>query len=354
MFDFSEIQMNKLVVHKVGNKLREEGCFLSPHIYPLFDANLEELLLKYFLSPFKDKILYKFFHETDIHLHELYNAVTAVFINRETFYEQSIHIANHLYEKARHPQIKAGEFYLAYFSGCMLGEQTTDAIGIFKTETKENFITIHSNETGLQIAAGEGINIKKLDKGCIIFNSHSVDGYRVAIVDNTNKNSDALYWKEDFLQLADLQDEYFHTKNCLEVCQDFAENVYGVMHDADKKERVVFMNEAISYFNNNKEFQIDDFVETVVKEPELAQQFKEYKEAYEANQGIPSTAQFNISGHAVKTAKRKLKNLIKLDTDIEIKLTNPSVENGGADFIERGFDQNKGMNYYKIYFHSEE
>lgn len=356
MFDFSELQMKQLVIHKVGNKLRDEGFFAAPDVYFLTDGNVEELLLKYFLSSFREKVVYKFFHETDLHLHELYNYITSVFIDQNDFYEQSTNILQYLYEKSNHPQIKGGEFYMAYFSGCKINEYTTDAIGIFKTETKENFLKVSTGKQGFSIDADKGINIRKLDKGCIIFNTESPDGYRIAVVDNSSKNNAeiAAYWKEDFLSLTDVQDEYFHTKNCLELCQDFAENIYGAVHQADKKDQVVFMNDAISYFAQNDQFQVDDFVETVVKEPELRQQFKEYKECYDINQGFQPTQEFCISNQAVKTAKRKFKNLIKLDTDIEIKVNQPVEEQAGTNFIERGFDEQKGMNFYKVYFNQEE
>lgn len=354
MFDFAEIAMDQLVIHKVGNKLREEGFVVAGDIYPINDGNVEELLLKYFLSSFKEKVVYKFFHETDIHLNELYMYASSIFINKDAFYEQSVNILKHLYEKSSHPQIKAGEFYVAYFSGCLVNEQRVDAIGIFKTENKENYLRISNRHNAFNIDADKGINIKKLDKGSIIFNIESVDGYRVAVVDNVNKgNNEALYWKDEFLRLTDVQDEYYQTQNYLNLCQDFAEAIYGPVYNADKKDKVVFMNEAISYFTSNSEFQLDNFVDNIIREPELKSQFKEYKQIYDINQGLELTEAFNISDHAVKSVKRRFKNLIKLDTNIEIRIKTPA-ETSDITYIERGYDEEKGMHYYKVYFNEEE
>jgi hypothetical protein len=50
--------------------------------------------------------------------------------------------------------------------------------------------------------------------------------------------------------------------------------------------------------------------------------------------------------------KRKFKNHIKLDNNIEIKLHNASEQ--AQTQIERGFDENKGMYYYKIFFNEED
>lgn len=354
MFDVSRVEMEQLVIHKVGNKLKDEGIVVSPAVCRLTDGDVEQLLLKYFLSSFREKLLYKFFHETDLHLNEVYMYAAQAFIHPADFYDQSVNILKHLYEKSSHPQIKGGEFYVAYFSNCLVHEQPVEAIGIFKTERKENYLKISSSRDEFMVGADVGINIKKLDKGCIIFNSESTDGFRVAIVDNVNKggNNEALYWKEEFLRLADVQNEYFHTKHCLDMCREFAQTVYGPVYQADKKDQVVFMNEAITYFNSNSEFNLDDFARDVLKEPELVEQFKEHKGLYELNQGMPQAGAFGISGQAVKTAKRKIDNLIKLDTGIEIKIK--AAETGGPDSIERGYDETRGMSFYKVYFHSEE
>jgi hypothetical protein len=355
MFDFSEIQMEQLVIHRVGNKMREEGLGISPDVCAITDGNVEELLLKYFLSSFREKILYKFFHETDIHLNELYMYTSSIFINRQTLVEQSVNMLKHLYEKSTHPQIKGGEFYVAYFSGCTVNEQKVDAIGLFKTEKKENYLKVTKSRNEFIIDADKGINIRKLDKGCIVFNIESVDGYRVATVDNVNKgNNEAMYWKEDFLRLTDVQDEYFHTNHYLHLCQDFTENTYGPVYQADKKDQVVFMNEAIAYFANNEQFEAADFIQQVVREPERIEQFREHQQQYEQNQGLTAVEAFPISGQAVKTIKRKFRNLIKLDTDIEIKVKSPTAENSELGFIERGYDEAKGMHFYKVFFNEEE
>ncbi|MDF2500532.1 MAG: 37kDa nucleoid-associated protein [Anaerosporomusa subterranea] len=355
MFDFSEIKLDKIVVHKVGNRLREEGYITATAEYELTNGNVEELLLKYFLSAFREKVVYKFFHQTDLHLNELYMYASNIFIDQSRFFEQSVNVLKHLYETSTHPQIKSGEFYMTYFSGCLINDRQVDAIGIFKTERKENYLKVSQWRNDFTIDMDQGINVRKLDKGCIIFNTDSQDGYRVAIVDTVNKTaSEAVYWKDDFLRLTDVQDEYFHTQNHLNLCRDFAENVYGPLHQASKGEQVTFMNNAVAYFDKNQHFQLDDFVEQVVKEPELIEQFKEHKELLEMNQGLPPAQSFSISNPAVKSIKRKIKNLIKLDTDIEIKVKTPAAETSETSFIERGYDELKGMHYYKVFFNEEE
>ncbi|HWR39621.1 MAG TPA: nucleoid-associated protein [Patescibacteria group bacterium] len=357
MFDLSKTRLEQLVIHKVGNPSREEGMSLSAGPIVLYDGDLEELLLKYFLSPFREKVVRRFWQEEGLQQHELYHMLSNVFIRPTSFYDESVKILERLYEKSRHPQIRGGEFYMARLSGCLFGASEVEAIGLFKTERRENYLKVAPSGSGFVVSRDQGISVRRLDKGAIVFNTESPDGYRVAIVDHVSRGRDqetADYWREDFLGLTEVRNEYFHTEKYLDLCQDFAENVYGPLCQADKKDKVVFMNEAIAYFDKNQEFQMDDFVHNVVKTPEIIEQFQEHKKMYEANQGIEPAETFSISGPAVKTVKRRFKNLIKLDTDIEIRVKGSGENAGETGYIERGYDADRGMHFYKVYFNEEE
>lgn len=354
MFDFSNIQLKDMAIHKVGNKHDNEGIVIAENLYEFDDADLEALVLKYLLSSFKKDTFFRFFHETDIHLNEVYNYVTKIFFDRRNFYEQSVNVLKHLYECSTHPNIKSGEFYMTYFTDVIFEGQTVDAIGIFKTENKDVYLKITQRRKDFDVDWEHGINVKKLDKGCLIFNLDSQYGYRVCIVDTVNKNDDeAQFWKDEFLNLTELHDDNFNTKTYLSLCQDYCENIYAPLHQADKKEQVQFLNNALNYFSTNEQFDLDHFASEVLREPEYIEDFKSYKEGFEEANEMESQEQFAISAPAVNKMKRKFKSLIKLDTEIEIKINNvPEIDN--TQFIERGFDEEKGMKYYKIYFNEEE
>ena len=61
--------------------------------------------------------------------------------------------------------------------------------------------------------------------------------------------------------------------------------------------------------------------------------------------------EFNISTNAIKEIKREIKNLIRLDKTIEIKITDITKEK--ANMIEKGYDAEKNMKYYKLYYNEE-
>lgn len=354
LYHFAEVNLDQLVIHKVGNKSKHEGMTIARELCKLDGVGDLELLLKYFLTPFKGETLYRFYHEADLHLNEMYMYASKIFLDRSVFYEQSVNMLKHLYEKSDHPQIKSGEFYLAYLTGVRFGEDLVEAIGIFKSENKDLFMQVMQNRTDFDLAFAEGINIKKLDKGCLIFNVGSQDGYKVCIVDATKKqDEEAAYWKDEFLRVTEIQDDNFQTKTALNLCKNFCEDIYGQVYQADRKEQAVFINKALDYFSNQSEFDIDHFAEQVMEDPRQAEDFKSYKRDFEESNGLTGQERFNIAPKTVKAMKRKFKNLIKLDTEIEIKINPTPAEEDNTQFVERGYDAEKGMYYYKIYFNEE-
>ncbi len=154
----SEANLESIVLHKVGNKQLEEDIKLSKSTLNI-DDSIKELLMTYFLSPFKSEEYYRLHHETDINLNEVFSYVSRIFEDKTELYEQSISFAKHLYEKSVHPKVKTGEFYVAYITDCIVDGETVDAIGLFKSESKDTFLKIYPTEDNFTIGSDYGINI---------------------------------------------------------------------------------------------------------------------------------------------------------------------------------------------------
>ena len=69
-------------------------------------------------------------------------------------------------------------------------------------------------------------------------------------------------------------------------------------------------------------------------------------EAYDDNN-------FPISNTAVTASRKKLKNTIELDTNIQIKMDFINPESA-EKFVEKGWDEEKQMYYYLVYFNKEQ
>ncbi len=350
MLNLFSAQIESLSLHRVGNKHKNEALFLSKEPYTLNDE-VTGLLKEYFFKPFREKEenYYRFFHEADLEFNGMYAAAVEIFLTPTKMHEVSKKIAKQLHGESDHPHIKSGEVCVVYFSNLVMDNEKVDGVGIFKSELKNDFLQFEEQGDNLKILIKQGININKLDKGCLIFNTKKEEGFKVLSVDNNRY--DTKYWLEDFLGLIPLADENFYTKNYLKFCQNFAKDV--VLPAEDKQQEVLFMNRAVNHFAKNDNFEETHFLNEVMDNPELIPEFRHYKVEKGPKYSIEDVSSFDIANKAVSDTRKKIKNVINLDTNIQIKMDfiNPeSVEK----FVEKGWDEERQMYYYLVYFNKEQ
>lgn len=323
---------------------------LSEQPYKL-DDELTPLLKEFFLKPFRDKEenYYQFEHEADLEFHELYTIASEIFANPESIHQQSKKITQHLFEQSMHPHIKSGEVYVAYLEGLQIDNEKVDAIGIFKSELKQDFLQFSEKENQLEAFLQQGVNLNKLDKGCLIFNVKKEEGYKILSVDSNRY--DARYWLESFLGVDPCEDDNFKTKKYLKFCQDFAKDV--VLPAEDKQQEVLFMNRAVNHFAKNDTFEESSFMNEVIDNPDLIPEFQHYKSERAPKYSIEDLTTFPIANTAVSAARKKIKNVINLDTNIQIKMDFINPESAER-FVEKGWDEEKQMYYYLVYFNKEQ
>ena len=338
--------IDKLIVHKVGNKSNNEGVSISKTSVRT-DEMVDSLLLKYFFSPFKDEDYYHFKHESDLAMHEMFQYSSAIFEDTDCLYEKSVHIANHLYNCSNHPKIKGGELYISYIQDCIIDGETVDAIGIFKSESKETYLKINPLVDGFEIRSDNGINIKKLDKGCIIFNIEAEDGYLVAQVDNLSKQSEARYWCEDFLRIQQQNTKFYQTLNTLELCKEYMTEKLPKDFDISMVDKSDMLNKSAQFFKGKDAFIMEEFTEEVLQQPEVIESFNNYKNENIEKNELELEEQFDISNSAVRKQARFFKSVIKLDKNFHVYV------HGKKERIERGYDEAKGLNYYTLFFEEE-
>lgn len=350
MINLYNTHIASLSIHRVGNKSRNEGILLSAAPYEM-DDELTPLLKEFFLKPFRDKEenYFNFQNETDLEFHELFNLVSEAFANPDNIHEQSKKITKYLFDQSMHPHIKSGEVYITYMENLQLDNEKVNAIGIFKSELKQDFLQFREGESQLDAVLQEGVNLNKLDKGAIIFDVKKEEGYKILSVDSNRY--DARYWLESFLGVEALADDNFYTKKYLKFCQDFAKDV--VLPAEDKQQEVLFMNRAVNHFAKNDNFEETSFMNEVLDNPDLIPEFKHYKSEQAPKYKIEDVTTFPIANTAVTAARKKIKNVINLDTHIQIKLDFINPESA-EKFVEKGWDEEKQMYYYLVYFNKEE
>jgi hypothetical protein len=350
MINLFNTHIESLSIHRVGNKSRNEAIFLSENQYGLNDE-IVPLLKEYFFKSFREKEenYFQFAHEVDLEYNDMFNLATEIFTNPSSVHEVSKKITNHLFEQSNHPHIKNGEVYVTYLTNVSIDNNVVDAIGVFKSELRTDFLQFEENGSNLEMVLQEGINLNKLDKGCIIFNHKKEEGYKILTVDSNRY--DARYWLEHFLAVDAFQDENFMTKKYLKFCQEFAKEV--VFPAEDKKQEVMFMNRAVNHFAKNDNFEETAFLNEVMDNPDLIPEFKNYKADRGEKYSIEDVTSFPIANAAVSDARKSIKNVINLDTNIQIKLDFINPESA-EKFVEKGWDEEKQMYYYLVYFNKEQ
>lgn len=352
MVTFFEASFNTISVHHVGNQSQSEMYALSDHPLVLKDELISSLLKQYFLSPFEKSVeVYHLMHSTgDLGLNEIHHFATQIFENKDKFHETSQQMAKYLYKIANHPKIKSGELYVAYFKNVQIEGNLLDAIGIFKSENKETYLKVYPAEGGFAVDYEENaININKLDKGCLIFNIEKENGYKVVVIDSTTRGQEAaVYWKDEFLQLKIRNDSYNQTSNALGIYKNFVTNKIDDEFEMTKADKIDLLNRSMKYFKEKETFDMDEFAGEVISNPKAIESFKTFKNQYEEEYDTKIGDTFEISGNAVKKQARVFKSVLKLDKNFHIYI------HGDNKLIEKGFDDDKHMNYYKVFFKEEQ
>ncbi len=347
MLDLTQAQLQKLIIHKVGNRLLEENVVLSDELADISgQPNLSDVLEKYFLTPFRDPVMYQFHHVTSLDLNELHSIASTLFRSTKGFVKKSKDIANILYTYSNHPKIRSGELYVAYFDSCVIDNEVTDAIGIFKSENRESFLKVFQEDAWFGVNHDEGISVKKPDKACLIFDTHEQEGYRVCIIDNQSTGGEAQYWKDEFLKLKPVADNYFQTQNYLNLAKDFVTERLDEEFEVSKADKIDYLNRSINYFKKNEQFNEQDFANDVFEHQEVITSFRKFKGDFQNEHDLNVVSEFEISTNAVKKQSRIFKSVLKLDRNFHIYI------HGDKDLIEKGVDPD-GRKYYKIYYQNE-
>jgi hypothetical protein len=343
--DFTQVEIQFLITHHIGNKLRDEKYLLSSEA-TTFEEETKNFLLKYFLLPIKVEVFYSFTHLVKLELNDVFSLAENIFSSPEKFITNSQNIAKLLYEQSMHPKIKEGELNIVYFSNVFLDDEVVDAIGIFKSETDVPFLKMKNQKTKFNINHDYGFEIKGVDKGCIIFNTDKQNGYKILIIDNTNKSVEAQYWKDDFLKVKPISNEFQQTNEFLEITKKFVTKQLSEDFEVSKAEKIDFLNRSVEYFKTHESFDKKDFEKEVFQEAEIIKSFRNFDDNYRQENEIKPTDNFDISAQAVKKQARVFKSVLKLDKNFHIYI------HGDKDLIKQGVEKD-GRKFYKIYFQQE-
>ncbi len=352
MYDFKQVDIEKLAVHHIGNRAKEGKLILANETLDL-DEFQKSVMLSYYLYPFKTDEYYQFNGEqaadpeTRFNGNRMYQIVRNLFKATDDFALVSQDAAKLLYELTTNSKIKEGELHVVRFRECIINDEICNAIGLIKTETTEPFIKLPKDDSGVRIERHEGIGLKKADRACIIFNTEREEGYRILNYDK-NKAELATHWQFDFLSIRQRKENFYNTNNFISLVKSFSDEVLVEENNIAPSDQIAFVQRTEDYLKHAERFEADDFANEVIGNDEISQAFENYIPSFESNFDIEIQKEFPISKQAVKSNKKYFKSVIKLDKSFHVYVhTNP-------DNLEKGYDTARDMKFYKLYFKEEE
>ena len=163
----------------------------------------------------------------------------------------------------------------------------------------------------------------------------------ISVIDNTNRG-EAKYWLEEFLRVKRNNDDFAQTEHIFNLCKGF---VAQISCDVSKAEKAAIINRVMAGLSEENVC-LDELVTNAFGEV-AAQNFRSYQEEYQETNNMKFDERITGVKEAVKRQSLSRLITLKLDSNFEVKILR------GEDMIELGYDEEKGMRYYKLYFSKE-
>lgn len=339
--DFSESNISHIITHFVGNRGKAQSLRLSSGL-TFVPVSAEEFLHRYLFSAVKMEEYFEFSHKEDLQMNEAYSIVNEMFVDRSTFVDDSSNLAKLLYEASVHPQILEGELTVAYIQNVKIGDQYVDAVGMFKSEQESSFLKFNHKESHYELSVDFGYDTGKVDKSCLVFNIHGEEGYEVLITDHRSKGEDARFWKDTFLGLKPMENNFYQTKVAMHMAKNFIDSPITQELELDISDQMELLNKSADYFRTNESFDKGNFEEAVLNKENLVEGYRAFEETFANEHQVEVPTNFDISRPAVKKTSKIFRSILKLDKNFSVYI------HGDRSRAERGEDE-KGT-YYKFYY----
>lgn len=334
------VKIQDIIIHQVGNKLSMDGVKLSNHCIDVTD-NLNELLVKHFLTPFRERPSLQF--KSPLQNNSVYSFIKAIFASKTDFIHLSQELAKLLYENSVYSKIMNGEFYVVYFSNCVIDGKTSDAVGLFKTEQKTPYLRVTPVDDSYTIAEEHGFSLKHFEKACLIFNEDEDDGYQIAVIDKANKVPESQYWSDSFLQVKKRKTNSSQTECLFEMCKSFVSQ----LDDKDEVQKASMMNKALSILNDSEtSIVLDKFKEDVFGDQDVSGSFDDFRKVKQTETQFELDEKFESDNSSLKKTGLKKLTTIHLDDNYDVVIR-------GTNDIEKGYDEKRQKRFYKLFYDKE-
>ena len=329
-------------IQKVGNKSRKEGIAFTSKVDDIsFALEFISTLVK---NTFKFDVFSQFDSIESLEMNPSYRFVRKIFEDKETFIKQSNNLARHLYDQSIHPSVSNGEFYVIYIDNCIINKETTDALLLLKTEAKDSFLTISYENGEYSIKSQLGLSAKHIDKGCLIFNTKSNEGYLISIVETSTIRQDGRYWSNNFLYVKDIITDFQHTENVANFCSSIVQKIKKEKPEKSLEMAKVSRRITQMLQNDGVAINTNELISLLVIDDEMSSLLPLYQKEYEDRTGNKIPEVFRCTQDAIKRKAISKANILKIGIEFEVKVLNSSA------VIEQGYDDEKKKSYLKLYY----
>ncbi len=336
MIDLNPSLMNKIAIHKIGQA--PDQVWLSHKPVNVDTADTSQNLLALLIKGFNKEIEYHIPQESVVK-----NEIDRMFNQPGLFQEISGELAVKYAQTHDPDTIREGEFIVMAVNHILYEGERRNGMIIMKTDTREDFLILKKQNDTYDLALSKGIPLKRIDKCVMIINVHGSDGYR-CLFKKINFNAGENHFVDEFIKARPLPSSYYNTSSYFNMVRTFVNDEMEAENKLDKVEK---LNRSMDYLKNHESLNASEFENEVFDELEKREAFQNFRKNYSNDNELEITDEFEISPKAVRHNNRYIRSVIKLDRNFHIYV------HGNRQHIVRGFDHEKNMHYYQLFFDKE-
>ncbi|WP_046168920.1 nucleoid-associated protein [Chromobacterium vaccinii] len=303
--EIGESVVQAVILHQVGNRLREESLVLADQCFAINDSISNVILSGYLRGIVSDKNQYILSHESDMALNDVAHHISGFFAKKISFVELSQKLASHLYASTHHPNISAGDLFIILFGKLKVDGVYGSAIGIFKSESKQQYLSASTDGNTQQLEVFSGINPDLIDKGALI-----VDGSEV-IYAIDRLSSRTKYWIDDFLKAKQIPNEATKSAVATGLIEKVRENIESAVA------RQEFCREVIALCSDREKVLGEEIRGVSEKYISLDVWDTELERLIE-RKGLIDSGEISVSARSLQAKLKRIFNRINLGHEISL------------------------------------
>jgi hypothetical protein len=341
MINLGEINIQQIGIHYLHKE--SEKVVISDQSISLSGDGMAKKLIKGLYHKFSLEVPYEFSKSGVDQNRSAINLIRQKFNEQRSFQEISVELAGLFLESHEAENIKAGYLILLELENIIIEDISCTGLGILRTYESEEFLSPKRMNQFIDIEILQGVSIKNLEINCLIVHEDKIKNTQV-FFKNTGLGFKNNFFMDQYLKVVPIINEYHHTQGQINMYKSFVEDELELDSKIEKLNKI---NDSIQYLKQHDNFQISDFEEEVIKDPETISSFQEFRQNFSDENKIELSDDFIISKNAVKNNTRYVRSVIKLDKNFHVYV------HGNRQNIVKGYDDERDLYYYQIYFKEE-